>query len=222
MMKSYRVPRLKILLPNQKPPDGADSAYRHIAEQIIKRSRFITSVGRASDRQSAKLFVDWIRTLYPDATHNCWAYNAGPPGDTGAIGQSDDGEPHGTAGKPILNQIIHYPGGEIVIVVTRYFGGVKLGGGGLVRAYQSSAALALLDLPLEQLIEKVYLRIYANFDVSGRIAGVFSAHGVTVLAEEYSEQACYEVAVNENDFFVLSSSLQQVGIPKSNIVIIST
>ncbi|MGD9326788.1 MAG: YigZ family protein, partial [Desulfobacterales bacterium] len=95
-------------------------------EETIKRSRFIATVARAFTEEDAKAFISIIKNEFPDATHNCWAYVAGPPGDTARIGMSDDGEPHGTAGKPILTALLHSEIGEIVAVVTRYFGGTKL------------------------------------------------------------------------------------------------
>ena len=77
--------------------------------------------------EDAKIFIARIKDEFPDATHHCWAYVAGPPGDTAQIGMSDDGEPHGTAGKSILTVLLYSEIGETVAVVTRYFGGTKLG-----------------------------------------------------------------------------------------------
>ena len=88
--------------------------------------------------EAARAFVEQIRTKHADATHNCWAFVTGAPGHSGQVGFSDDGEPHGTAGRPMLQVLLHCGVGEITMVVTRWFGGVKLGTGGLVRAYQDS------------------------------------------------------------------------------------
>ena len=76
-------------------------------EETIKRSRFIATVAHAFTEEDAKVFISIIKNEFPDATHNCWAFVAGPPGDTARIGLSDDGEPHGTAGKPILTVLLH-------------------------------------------------------------------------------------------------------------------
>lgn len=124
-------------------------------EQEIKRSRFIATVGRAEGADQAMAFINEVRAVYPDASHNCWAYVAGPPGNTLAIGMSDAGEPHGTAGRPMLNVLQHRGVGEIVAVVTRYFGGTKLGAGGLVRAYSGVVRQALEQLPQ---IDRIVLR----------------------------------------------------------------
>ena len=112
-------------------------------EESIRRSRFITTVSRAEDRAAAGRFVDTIRAEFPDATHHCWAFVAGSPGSTTHVGMSDDGEPHGTAGRPMLNVLLHSDVGEIVAVCTRYYGGTKLGTGGLIRAYGGAASSAL-------------------------------------------------------------------------------
>lgn len=106
-------------------------------EQVIKNSRFICSIARGQSRQEALSAVDTVRRQHPRASHVCWAYIAGAP-HSPERGMSDDGEPHGTAGRPMLAMLEHSGLGEIWAAVTRYYGGVKLGTGGLVRAYSSS------------------------------------------------------------------------------------
>ncbi|NLG62975.1 MAG: hypothetical protein GX539_12100, partial [Candidatus Cloacimonetes bacterium] len=101
---------------------------------MVQRSRFIATLAHAPDVESARAFIEEVRAEFPDATHNCWAFVAGPPGSTSHVGFSDAGEPHGTAGRPMLDVLLHSGIGEVAAVVTRYFGGVKLGKGGLVRA----------------------------------------------------------------------------------------
>ncbi|HSR43143.1 MAG TPA: YigZ family protein, partial [Longimicrobiales bacterium] len=107
----------------------------HRVEEVVRRSRFVTTLARAPDAEAAAAFVQRIRDEMPDATHHCWAFVAGPPGNTRAMGMSDDGEPHGTAGRPMLTALLHGGVGEVVAVVARWFGGTKLGTGGLARAY---------------------------------------------------------------------------------------
>ena len=92
-----------------------------------KRSRFIASVGHTPDVEEAKAFIEQIKAEFEDARHNCWAYCAGAAGSTDRIGASDDGEPHGTAGRPMLTAVTHSGIGEVTVVVTRYFGGILLG-----------------------------------------------------------------------------------------------
>ncbi len=119
-------------------------------------------MGRVRDPEEARAFVRRISAEFPDATHNCWAFAAGAPGSTTQIGMSDDGEPQGTAGRPILTALLHSKVGEIGAVVTRYYGGVKLGKGGLGRAYAGGVRLALESLPLARRIDRV--RAILTFD----------------------------------------------------------
>ncbi|WP_147819611.1 YigZ family protein [Salidesulfovibrio onnuriiensis] len=126
---------------------------RHRVEESIKRSRFIATLAHVQCPEEARAFVAEIKEEFPDATHNCWAFAAGSPGETAHVGLSDDGEPHGTAGKPMLNALLHSGVGEIAAVVTRYFGGVKLGTGGLVRAYSGLVSLGLESLPTKEKVE---------------------------------------------------------------------
>ncbi|MFC6673604.1 YigZ family protein [Marinobacterium aestuariivivens] len=119
----------------------------------IKNSRFICHVAPTAGIEAAQAFVGRIRREHPDANHNCWCYVAGDPQDYNQWNCSDDGEPRGTAGKPMLNVLTHSGLGEICVVVTRYFGGIKLGAGGLVRAYSQAVQTGLDHLPTEAVIE---------------------------------------------------------------------
>ena len=130
------------LVPNLAPDEI------HREEDVVRRSRFIVSIARVSSTEEAKAFIERIRAEHPTATHNCWAYNAGAPEDTAQVGASDDGEPQGTAGRPMLTVLLHSGVGEIAAVVTRYFGGTLLGTGGLVRAYQGSVKQGIDSLPV--------------------------------------------------------------------------
>ena len=121
-------------------------------QQEIKRSRFIATVGRATNRKMAMGFIAGVRADYPDANHHGWAFVAGSPHGAPEIGTGDDGEPQGTAGRPMLRVLQYRRIGEIVAVVSRYFGGIKLGTGGLVRAYSGSVQLALEELPLVEIV----------------------------------------------------------------------
>ncbi|MGO2074996.1 MAG: YigZ family protein, partial [Pseudoalteromonas sp.] len=127
------------------------SEYKYPAESVfyqeeIKKSTFIVHIGHTPDLDAAKAFIRDIEQKYSDARHNCWAHVAGNPGGSHVYGFSDDGEPNGTAGKPMLNVLVGSGLGEVTAVVTRYFGGIKLGTGGLVRAYGGSLNNALTHL----------------------------------------------------------------------------
>ena len=127
-------------------------ARQHRTEEEIKRSRFITSVAWTPSVDDARDFIRQVSDEFAGANHNCWAYVAGPPGSTAQIGMSDDGEPHGTAGRPMLTVLLHSGIGDVTAVVTRYFGGTLLGKGGLVRAYSGGVKLALESLPTTEKI----------------------------------------------------------------------
>lgn len=139
-------------------------AVRHKAEITEKKSRFIAAIHRVQSPEEAKTFAEQIRAEYPDARHHCWAYVAGPAGSTHPCGMSDDGEPHGTAGRPMLQVLQHCGIGEIIAVVTRYFGGTKLGTGGLARAYSGAVQAALETLPTEEAIEKEAVQLKVAFE----------------------------------------------------------
>lgn len=169
----------------------------HRVEESIQRSRFITTAAHAPDADAAHAFVRTIRDEFPDATHHCWAFVAGAPGSTTHIGMSDDGEPHGTAGKPMLTTLLHSGVGEIVAVCTRYYGGVKLGTGGLSRAYSGGVKLVLEALPTEEKVDRVSVDVvvgYADVDALQRLVAEME---VLVEAEEYGADVRYRCGVPE-------------------------
>lgn len=133
-------------------PDLKDNIFE--TELIVKKSKFISSISHTPNLDSVKQFIQCIKNKYPDARHHCYAFNHGAANSTAFIGCSDDGEPSGTAGQPMLNVLIHSGIGEVSVVVTRYFGGTLLGTGGLVKAYQDSVKGAF-----SQIITKKYEKI---------------------------------------------------------------
>lgn len=153
----------------------------------IRRSRFLAQGFRAENPEAARAGIEAIKALYPDARHNCWAYLAGPAGDTARIGSSDDGEPHGTAGRPMLNVLLHGGIGEIAVVVTRWFGGIKLGTGGLARAYQESVLANLANLPVKNyaLVRRAVISI--NYSFLEPLKRVLAAHGATIEEEKFTD-----------------------------------
>ena len=164
-------------------------------QETLQRSRFITTLSHAPGSAVALRFVKQIKEEFPDATHNCWAYAAGPPGSTSQVGLSDDGEPHNTAGKPMLNALLHSGVGEIVAVCTRYYGGVKLGTGGLSRAYSSGVKLALDALPTEPKIDRVDVEVVIGYETVGELQRIMSEMEVIVEGEEYGERVRFRCAV---------------------------
>ncbi|WP_290636867.1 YigZ family protein [Aquisalimonas sp.] len=123
----------------------AQSLEREIA---VRRSRFIARASRVETRAAALADVEQARAEHPDARHHCWAYLIGDPVSASTAASDDDGEPGGTAGRPILNVIQHKGLGDVLVVVIRYFGGIKLGAGGLTRAYAQATEAVLSELPV--------------------------------------------------------------------------
>jgi uncharacterized YigZ family protein len=115
-------------------------------ETEVKKSRFIARVVPVLSRNDVKTWLAEARADHPDARHICWAYQIGRPGAAAEAAMNDDGEPSGTAGKPILGVIQHKDMGDVMVLVIRYFGGTKLGAGGLVRAYAGAAESVLADV----------------------------------------------------------------------------
>jgi uncharacterized YigZ family protein len=155
-------------------------------EQSIQRSRFVATVGRASDVDEAVAFVRRVSSEFADATHNCWAYAVGRPGSTDRVGMSDDGEPHGTAGRPMLAALHHSGVGDVVAVVTRYYGGTKLGTGGLVRAYGGSVQLALAMLPTVEKVSYEELAVVLDYAHVSAVRLLLPHFDAEVLDQEFA------------------------------------
>jgi uncharacterized YigZ family protein len=177
----------------------SDSGYdvpgaRVRVEDVIDRSRFITTLERAGDTEAARAFIDAVRTELPDATHHCWAYVIGPPGSTANIGMSDAGEPHGTAGRPMLDVLLHSGLGDVAAVVTRFYGGTKLGRGGLVRAYGGAVQHGLEAVPRTRQVRRVGLLIEAAYGDVASLRRVLAEHDVVILAEAFGEHVRWEAA----------------------------
>jgi uncharacterized YigZ family protein len=168
-------------------------ARQHRAEEEIKRSRFITTVAYTPTVTAAREFISNVSSEHSDASHNCWAYVVGPPGTTGQVGMSDDGEPHGTAGRPMLTVLLHSGIGDICAVVTRYFGGILLGKGGLVKAYSGGVQLALSDLPTIERVPKSRLEVVTEYNVITPLKRMLTDFEVELLSEEYTADATFRL-----------------------------
>lgn len=172
-------------------------------ERIIKKSRFIVTIEHVQNAEEARNFVAGIQNEFFDAAHNCWAWQAGPAGDSSIVGMSDDGEPHGTAGRPMLGILLHSEVGEIGTVVTRYFGGIKLGTGGLVRAYSGMVQLGLDNLEIKEKIVPVYLTFIFEYAVVTFFKLILPEFEAKILQEDYAEKVSFKVVLpqeREKDF----------------------
>lgn len=163
------------------------------SSQLIKKSRFIAHLFPVNNREHAFSQIEQLRQQYPDARHHCWAFIAGAPNDTQVLGFSDDGEPSGTAGKPILAQLQGSGLGYVLAVVIRYFGGIKLGTGGLVRAYGSSVAQTLTIVKTRPYIAKTTLSMQFGFDALGEANQLFNRFNVIQQSIDYNEGVCVTV-----------------------------
>lgn len=171
-------------------------------ECVIKRSRFITYIEHADNRHKAETVIRRLRERHPQSNHVCWAYIAGAP-DTTVRSMSDDGEPSGTAGRPILNVLIHSGFGEIVVAVVRYFGGIKLGTGGLVRAYSNAVSEALKNLSTKEKVALQEFTLTMPFAMESDIRYLFETLGATILSCDYLETILIRgsIAVTEYETF---------------------
>jgi uncharacterized YigZ family protein len=163
-------------------------AAEHRVEQTIQRSRFVATLTRVSTVDEAVAFVRHVSEEFAGATHNCWAYAVGRPGSTDRVGMSDDGEPHGTAGRPMLNALLHSGLGDVAAVVTRYYGGTKLGTGGLVRAYGGTVQLALESLPRVERIDYAELTVVVDYAHVGALDALLPAHEAETLEREFAAE----------------------------------
>jgi uncharacterized YigZ family protein len=182
-------------------------AERHRAEQSIERSRFICTIQRVSEPDDAQAFVREMNAEFADATHNCWAFIAGPPGSTNRIGMSDDGEPHGTAGRPMLTVLTHSGVGDIAAVVTRYYGGTKLGTGGLVKAYGGAVQHALLTLPRTERIERVDTELTIAYPHISAVQQVLVAHEAEILKQQFGTDVVFNIRMPSTNLEPLRAAL---------------
>lgn len=182
-------------------------AKRHGAEIVVKQSRFLCWIAPVAGRDDAAAFVDEIRAQHPGANHNCWCYVAGTPEDYNLWNCSDDGEPRGTAGKPMLNVLTHSGLGEICVVVTRYFGGIKLGAGGLVRAYSQAVQAALAELPTEPVVPRVDCIVVLPHALTGQVEQALRQLGLEAIDRHWGERLEIRLRLSGTQRSELSSRL---------------
>ncbi|WP_328920980.1 YigZ family protein [Streptomyces sp. NBC_00208] len=176
--------------------------YRTVAragvhETEINRSRFICALAPAATEQEAQDFVARIRREHPTATHNCFAYVIGA--DASVQKASDDGEPGGTAGAPMLQMLMRREMRYVVAVVTRYYGGVKLGAGGLIRAYGGVVGEALDELGTITRQRFRLATITVGHQRAGRLENDLRATGLAVREVRYAEAVIIEIGLPNSD-----------------------
>ncbi|MGI6206001.1 MAG: YigZ family protein [Anaerovoracaceae bacterium] len=166
------------------------------AEQTIEKSKFIAYVHRASDREEAEAFIASVREKHKDATHNVPAFIIGDKGQTKWA--SDDGEPQGTSGIPVLNVIDGRKLTDTVIVVTRYFGGIKLGTGGLMRAYTGVAKEALDNAGVCEVTDLLSYTFDISYALFDRMKREVKKQGFTEGETSYGENVSFEIQSAED------------------------
>ena len=160
----------------------------------IKRSHFLGLAARTTSEAQAREFIASRRALYPDARHHCSAFIIANPGATPTERSNDDGEPSGTAGKPMLEVVRGSQIFDVPVVVTRYFGGTLLGTGGLVRAYSQATAQALEQLSLCRRSQQYLWQLRAPVAEAGRIEAELRAGGANIVQTRWESQATIELA----------------------------
>lgn len=161
----------------------------------IKRSRFITTLARTDTPEEARSLIDEVKADHPQARHNCSAYLIDPQDAAPLQHSSDDGEPSGTAGTPMLEALRASNTWNATAVVTRYFGGILLGGGGLVRAYSTSVSEAVASARIAYLADRCVLRTDLDPSDAGRIEGELRAKGATVLDTVLASRVSLTIAI---------------------------
>lgn len=172
------------------------------SELIIKKSRFVGCVQPVANRAEALCVVEALWRSHPGARHVCWALMAG--GHSAAV---DDGEPGGTAGRPMLDVLRHQDLDGVLATVVRYFGGVKLGAGGLVRAYTDSVAQALLGADKVPLRRMLALACEVPYAAEGMVRRELAAVGAVQLVVHHGSQVAFDFSVPESDASGLVSRL---------------
>ena len=175
-------------------------------ELIIKKSRFIACVEPVSGREQAQARVAQLKAEHPDARHVCWALLAG-----GQSAANDDGEPGGTAGRPMLDVLRHQDMQGVLATVVRYFGGVKLGAGGLLRAYTDAVAQALQSAEKITLVKKTQLACSVPYALEGMVRRELELAGAELATVEHGSVVSLHFALSEPDAPALVQRLGERG-----------
>lgn len=180
----------------------------HAHTYIEKKSLFHAYADIANSREQAMQVLAQQQQAYPDARHHCWAYLIGDPRQPVTLACNDDGEPSGTAGKPMLNVLQHGTIGNVMVVISRYFGGVKLGAGGLVRAYSKATGLVLDDLPTTSYIPVIRTRVAVAFKDEQYIRHCVAQHHGSVEECHYTTHALLSVTLPETAQAIFMQQIQ--------------
>lgn len=178
-------------------------AERHRAELVVDRSRFIATVEHTPSVEAARAFIAAMRREFSDARHNVYAFAVGH-GASITHGMSDDGEPAGTAGRPALAVVRGSGLGDVCVVVTRYFGGAKLGTGGLVRAYTQATQHVLAEVPRAMKVERRVMELTLPYSLYEPCKRLVAQHGGAIESEVFEADVTLRVtlAVSQLELFL--------------------
>lgn len=180
----------------------------------VKKSQFLAFAYPIDSREALMFHVEQLKNRYPDARHICYGYIIGDPNNTTHAGFDDDGEPSGTAGRPILNVLQHKAIGNCAVFVVRYFGGIKLGAGGLVRAYAGATQAVVDVMVLAPFVAKSELLVSVDFSFEAQLRHVLEKMGGAVLSAEYDTKAHLAVLLSEGDVAEFSQAVALYAVVK--------
>ncbi len=190
----------------------------HTHEITEKRSRFIAALSPASTEEEAQAFIRGIKKKKHDASHNCSAYIIGEHSQISH--SSDDGEPAGTAGKPMLAVLSANELYNVVAVVTRYFGGILLGTGGLVRAYSRALEECVAGANVKTMTLGARIKIEASYGDAGKLQRVFSDKGAVLLSSDYTDKVSFDLLVDAKHEPSLQSSIREATANRASLEIV--
>lgn len=201
----------------------AQQAYKTVAgygceEFIITKSRFIGHATPVANEEEALQFLAKMRAQYKDASHNCYCYVLGQ--NMGIQRYNDDGEPGGTAGLPMIEVVKAQGVVDVAVVVTRYFGGVLLGAGGLVRAYTQGAAVALKAARVVTMHKTLQLLFEAEYAAVGRIDYFLKDQPVRVNNRDFGQDVTYDLSIRQADAPAFLQALATVTMGKAEAVVV--
>lgn len=180
----------------------------HSIENVISKSRFIAYIKPVSTENEAKAFIDEIKIKHKDATHNCSAYTVGP--EMNIQKANDDGEPSGTAGIPMLEILKKLEIHNVCVVVTRYFGGIKLGAGGLIRAYSGAVRDVIYDMGRVELREAIPVTVTLDYDQTGKFEYELASTTFLLREQFYTDKVSYQIDVVKNEYDTFIDFLNRI------------
>lgn len=186
-------------------------SYPVVSETEEKRSRFVCWLGPVKDKMRFQQQLDQVRTQYPHANHHCTALVIGNPADPEVLQTGDDGEPGGSAGRPMLELLLKRGVGNVGVIVTRYFGGSKLGIGGLMRAYRDSVDAALQRVKLKRFVPLQRLSVSCEFAQESRLRFLVTRHQGRCGAVEYADKVTIPIMLPQEQWRSLKAQLLAEG-----------